>query len=543
MPSIVTHKFKFSQLKTFRDSLANASAYYYLGIAKPTPWGADDLPTSPSDNDGFDFPELMSVLRVDKEKTIYVVPRINWRKGDLYDYYGKASASRFYVLTSTYKVYKCIDVPIVNGIQQPSTIEPTSTSTSIVTTSDNYKWKYMFALTTSDVIGFLTNSWMPVRKIVDGEDVGSTDQQTVQDNSIPGTIDKYEIVLGGTGYNNIPTLVVKGNGVNATATASISGGSIVGITITNKGQGYTYATVQITPNILDTAVTPAEITPVISPILGHGSDAVSELLVSGLMINNTLSFNAGAGDFTTSNDYRKIFLMNGLTKTSNGATAIEPTYSAMEKLKFQTVSYSLLATSINPDDELIGLTSGASARVVDFDSGTLSASIVFKEKDFISNQILTYTISTAGAGYHVGDVVGFSSASDVGIGAKAYVTSVSGTGGITGLNFDTGDFASRGKNYGLEANLVTEKPNEVITSSSFDGDTTPSVAAQITVTSTRTEDVKVMRGSTDTQITGNKLVLIDSEINRSGNIIYKDYRSPITRDINQREQLIIVLGF
>ena len=541
MAALITQKFKFGQLENFRNSLAN-TPYYYLGIAKPFPWdNGDSNPDTPNDNDGFDFPELMSVIKVEKEKTMYVVPRINWRKGDLYDYVGKANSTNYYVLTSTYKVYKCIDVPIIGGVQSPSIIEPTLTDFSIFTTSDNYKWKYLFTIQTADVISFLTNNWMPVRKVTTEVDSAGVNQWNVQLNSIPGTIDKYVVFNGGSGYNHTPTISIIGNGTNATASATISNGVITSVNVTNKGLGYTYAKIVITPHVLDTSIIPAVVNPILSPQSGHGSDAVSELNATSLMLNTLLSFNEGGGDFPITNDYRKIFLMNGLTKTVDNTTATANTYSAMELVKFSTVTYSLLVQSINPDDTIVGKTSGATAQIVEFNSSSNTASIVFKEKDFISNRILTYNISNAGAGYTVGSVLGFTGV--FGTGAKAYVTSINGTGGITGLNFDTGDNASRGKNYALTAGLLSN-PNEIITASMIvNTGPSPSIAAEITVTTVQSEDVTVYRGSTNTEISGNKLLLLDSEINRSGTIIYKDYRTPITRDINQREQIIIVLGF
>ena len=94
----------------------------------------------------------------------FVIPRRNWTTGTTYDIYrhdyeefvtGSTSTrvtsnsgattlfdATFYVLTSDRNVYKCLD----NDGNTASTVEPTGTSTSVITTGDGYKWKYMYTL-------------------------------------------------------------------------------------------------------------------------------------------------------------------------------------------------------------------------------------------------------------------------------------------------------------------------------------------------------------------------------------------------------------
>ena len=50
--------------------------------------------------------------------------------------------SSFYVMTGARNVYKCLD----NNGNSASTDEPTGTSTTVITTSDGYKWKYMYII-------------------------------------------------------------------------------------------------------------------------------------------------------------------------------------------------------------------------------------------------------------------------------------------------------------------------------------------------------------------------------------------------------------
>src|SRR5215467_13750517 len=55
-----------------------------------------------------------------------------------------------------------------------------------------------------------------------------------------GTVTGISITNPGSGYTSPPTITFTGGGIGgATATATISGGTVTGISITNPGSGYT----------------------------------------------------------------------------------------------------------------------------------------------------------------------------------------------------------------------------------------------------------------------------------------------------------------
>ena len=66
--------------------------------------------------------------------------------------------TQLYVLNSANNVYKVLD----NNGNAQSTVEPTGTSTSILTTGDGYKWKYMYSLSASQQVNFLSTDFMAV---------------------------------------------------------------------------------------------------------------------------------------------------------------------------------------------------------------------------------------------------------------------------------------------------------------------------------------------------------------------------------------------
>ena len=61
-----------------------------------------------------------------------------------------------------------------------------------------------------------------------------------------GGIQSISIMNPGFGYQQAPTITIVGDGVGATATATIVNGSITAITVTNPGAGYTTAIANVT---------------------------------------------------------------------------------------------------------------------------------------------------------------------------------------------------------------------------------------------------------------------------------------------------------
>ena len=137
----------------------------------------------------------------------------------------------FYVLSSDNNVYKVID----NNGNSASTVEPTGTSTSILTTGDSYKWKYMYTLTASEQTNFLSTDFMHV----------STDS-TVSSAAVDGAIDTILIKTAGSGgANGTHTgVAIRGDGSSGECSVTVSGGAITAVTVTTGGSGYTFAYVR-----------------------------------------------------------------------------------------------------------------------------------------------------------------------------------------------------------------------------------------------------------------------------------------------------------
>lgn len=409
MAAIISNKFRIHNAQSFLEGFDEASATnVYLGIGRPQSWTDDNLPDTPKDTVGdelYYWDDMIALKRVQASDVILSIPRRDWTAGKYYDMYrhdyngstagvnidsGASTTpatlfdANFYVITDEYNVYKCIS----NNNGAASTVKPTGTGTSIITTADSYRWKYMFTVSPANVLKFVSTDFLPVKKI--GTNPGSTDayynQYLVEQAAVDGKIDFIKITNVGSGYSSTPSVTITGDGTGASATAIRDAGSntITGISITSGGSGYTYANVTITGTGSNAAATA-----IISPKGGHGYDAVKELGAFYVMMNVRLEYNDGAGDFPVDNDYRRITLVRDPYNygTTNVATLSTRTAT-------RSVAYSSLAGTLLVDRVISGGTSGAKGRIVSIN--TSSSTIRY---------IQTRTDNPTGAAFQSGETI------------------------------------------------------------------------------------------------------------------------------------------
>lgn len=290
----------------FRATIGT-SANLFLTFGKVTAWANDSLPDTANSSVATEYEVWSNMIggkKLVSSDVVNVIPRYNWTANTKYIAYDhmnpnlKNGNTAFYVLNSDYNVYKCIS----NANSSNSTVEPKSVNPGyLTTTSDGYIWKYMFSVSSSDQLRFLSTQWIPVRSIT--LDDGSLQWQT-QFNTIAGEIDSIVITNGGSNYTNASNIIVSvsGDGTDfaAQAVVNTSTNTVSSILITNYGSQYTFANVSLSGGNGTGATARA----IISPPGGHGKNPVYELGGAAVMINGVFK-NVEDGTFPTTNDYRQ----------------------------------------------------------------------------------------------------------------------------------------------------------------------------------------------------------------------------------------------
>ena len=391
MPAIITNKFRLHNASNFVESFSESSPnIYYLAIGRPQAFatstggdsrtqfeGTDASPLTPADSvsdEFYFFDDVIAAKRITTSDISRVIPRRNWTTGTTYDIYrhdygqyvkGSSSSTisansgatsladaTFYVLSSDNNVYKCLG----NNGNSASTVEPTGTSTSILTTGDSYKWKYMYTLTASEQTNFLSTDFMHV----------STDS-TVSSAAVDGAIDTVLIKTAGSGgangtHTGVP---IRGDGSSGVCSVTVAGGAVSAVTVTTAGSGYTFAYIRNADIVSAgaTSLSGAELDVIIPPKGGHGANAVEELGGHFVMMNTdfTGDESSNSGDFTTANDFRRVGLL--LDPTTGGSAASATTLRGTKAVKLSGTP-----GTFTVDEEINQASTGAVGKVVEYDS-------------------------------------------------------------------------------------------------------------------------------------------------------------------------------
>ena len=436
MPAIITNKFRLNNAEQFQESFSETAAtVYYLGIGRAQNFGTitrpdartdyegtETAPSTPGDsvlNEFKNFDDLLAAKKITGSDVSFCIPRRNWTTGTTYDIYrhdyeefvtGSTSTritansgattlfdSTFYVLTADRNVYKCLD----NNGNSASTVEPTGTGTSIITTGDSYKWKYMYTLSAAQQANFLSTDFMAV----------ATDS-TVAAAAVDGALDTVKIKTAGSSYTvsggatsgTITAVPIRGDGSGGVCSVTLTSGAVTAVTVTTAGTGYTSGYIRNADIIAATnaggAGSGAELDVIIPPKGGHGKNAIEELGGFFVMLNTSLegTESSNSGDFTAANDFRKISLIKD-PQNAAGSAASAATLRGTYAVKINT---SPTPGTFVADEEINQASTGAVGKVVEWDS---------------TNKILYYVQTRH---------------NDAGADSNGNVTAFSGTNVITG---------------------------------------------------------------------------------------------------------------
>ena len=485
MAAIITNKFRINNAEQFVESFSETSAEtYYLFIGRAHSWasdvdaqgntiaeGTDASPPTPNDDvtsEFYNYDDMLGAKLIASTDVSRVIPRRNWTTGTTYDMYehnigsGNAAASgatnlfdsSYVVMNGSFAVYKVIE----NDGATASTVEPTSTSNSIFSTSDGYRWKYMYSLTSAETLNFMSTDFIHT----------STDS-TVSAAAVNGALDTILVVAGGSSYNvssgtTITAIPIRGDGSSGVASVVISSGAIASATVTTAGTGYTFAYIRSADIIAATNAAGAgsgcNLNVIIPPKGGHGFDALTELGAFYVMMNKSLVGVEGTSDIGVENDFRRIGLVRNPTNFGTSTVATASTRRQIYAAIFSSVSGTFTA-----DEELNQATTGAVAKVIEFDA---------------TNKILYYYQTRF---------------PDVGTDTNGNLTALSGANAITGQSSSAA--------------------------------ATPNTSSSATV-----NGVVFASGYSNPELAYD-----------SGDIIYVEERSPITRESDQTENIKLIIEF
>ena len=423
MTAIITDKLKNLVVDLIKANDSDASNRYYAAIGRSEAWNDSDVSPTPlrTKSEENDFRNSMQSMKLVADVSL-VIPRYNWSSGTFYSAYDDTqvgNTNAYYVINANQQVYMVLRASVsATGTAVASTVEPTGNTTGTpFKTSDGYVWKFMYSISATDANKFQSANFIPVKSIPFtniNSSVAEVEQKAVQDAAVHGQIIGYGIESAGAGYGSAPTLTVQGNGSNAAATATISGGQVVKVEVADSsdaslkiasfGSGYDYANVEVSGG--GTPSKPAKVRPILANSGGLGHDATIDFKASAIMFNAKPS-GTETLDFVIGQDFRQVGLIKNPQTDSagHGGNGVSTAFTSSTGRALKALNFSAVNTAFGEDKTILGATSGAKA-FIDKDSGN---SVFYHQNDdtgFKSFQAGETVSETDGTGEGVLDSAG-----------------------------------------------------------------------------------------------------------------------------------------
>lgn len=201
MATTVSKKFNVHAAQQFKEGFDESDpTQMYLFYSRVNPWANESVAPAIGDTVAAEravWTGMTALKKVSNNNVTLSVPKYLWSTNTIYTEYSDTNSnlpdSQFYVITSNNEVYKCL----FNNNDAASTVLPTGRSTSVITTSDGYKWKFMYDVSQADMDRFGGVNHIPVKTLL--SDDGSA-QWAVQTAAANGSVPIYEVTSGGSGY-------------------------------------------------------------------------------------------------------------------------------------------------------------------------------------------------------------------------------------------------------------------------------------------------------------------------------------------------------
>ena len=224
---LVPGNFKIDVGSIYKQTFANTNNDYYLFVAEHVDRSTDGIvaPVDTIEQMQINvYHNMIMGKRITSADTSFLIKNNPYQSNAVYTMYDDLtvgptdadddiSDQNFCIVnaSSNYHVFKCLD----NNMGAYSTVEPdfshiSGSNTAVYQTSDGYRWKYMYSVSSAQKTKFATSKYFPI--------IANTE---VEDSAVAGAIDIIKIETTGLRYDNYF------NGTLSTEAIRIDGNNLI----------------------------------------------------------------------------------------------------------------------------------------------------------------------------------------------------------------------------------------------------------------------------------------------------------------------------
>jgi hypothetical protein len=338
MPAIITDNLKITNCTNFINDVNSGNYYTFIGLSNYTDYATDWNSNTPDPVDNLNYLNeyrntILSVKKITSSDLIRVIPKVQWTSGLKYDMYRhdysrynltpvtnytRLYDSKFYVMNKDFRVYICINngsAPSNNNKGVISVNEPVHTSESPELENDGYMWKYLYTISPADVLKFDSTNYISVPN--NWQSSVDVEIRRIRDSSVNGKIESilierqqpYAIPSNTNVINNVP---IVGDGVGGSASVFFDEfGNPINVVVTNGGSDYTFATLDL-DSVVNSLGEKAIFNVIIPPPGGHGRNVYTELGANRVLVYSRLENSITNPDFIEGNQFARIGIIKNV---------------------------------------------------------------------------------------------------------------------------------------------------------------------------------------------------------------------------------------
>lgn len=343
MPAIITDNLKIRNCTNFINDVSDGSYYTFIGLSNYDDYLSDWNSNTPDPVDNLDYLNsykntVLGIKKITSSDVIRVIPKIQWTSGLRYDMYRhdysrynltpitnytRLYDSRYYVINRDFRVYICINngaAPSNNNKGVISVNEPVHTSESPELEDDGYVWKYLYTISPSDALKFDSTNYISLPNNWETSD--NAEILRIRESAISGKIETilvessqpYAIPTSSNVVNDVP---IVGDGSNGLASVTFDEeGKPISVTVTNGGSGYSFGTLD-----LDSIVSPISeksiFNVIIPPPGGHGKNIYTELGSNRALVYSRIENVVTNPDFIEGNQFARVGIVRNVERYGN----------------------------------------------------------------------------------------------------------------------------------------------------------------------------------------------------------------------------------